>query len=278
MIGIGDLLKYLILGVIQGITEPLPISSSGHLALISKLFNFTINDLNYEIITNFGSFIAIFIIFYKDIIKLIKGFLTYIFNKDKRKENETIFKYCWLIVVGSIPAAVIGILLKDKIETISNNTNILGICFLITSILLFSIRNKNGKKDDNDITFKDAIIIGLFESFALLPGISRSGTVMVACMLLGLKNKTALKYTFMLYLPVSLGSMVLGVKDLLEVSNLSSLVLPYALGMLLAFTFTYLCYGILKKTVNNGTYWKFSIYTLIIFIFTLIYFNLSFIK
>ena len=114
------LIKYAILGIIQGLTEPLPISSSGHLLVFKNLFNTNMfNDLNFEIVVNFASFIAILFIFRKDIIKLIKSFFLYLFGqKDNRKKYKDDFKYCMLIVIGSIPVGIAGILFKDKIETI----------------------------------------------------------------------------------------------------------------------------------------------------------------
>ena len=115
-----NLIKYAILGIIQGLTEPLPISSSGHLLVFKNLFNTNMfNDLNFEIVVNFASFIAILFIFRKDIIKLIKSFFLYLFGqKDNRKKYKDDFKYCMLIVIGSIPVGIAGILFKDKIESI----------------------------------------------------------------------------------------------------------------------------------------------------------------
>ena len=161
------LIKYIILGIIQGITEPLPISSSGHLFIFKQLFNTDIlNDLNFEIFLNFASFIAIFIIFWNDIVKLINGFFKYIFNKNDKDNFKDEFKYCLLIIIGSIPVGVVGFLFKDQIESILNKTWIVGIMFIITAISLIIVRNINGNKDDKSITYKDAIIIGLIEAIA----------------------------------------------------------------------------------------------------------------
>ena len=146
-------LIYIFLGIIQGLTEPLPISSSGHLYLMKQLFNTNLlNDLNFEIVVNFGSFIAIFFIFYKDIIKLINGFFKYIFDKKNQKKYYNEFKYCMLIIIGTIPVGIAGIFLKDIIENTLTKTWILGICFLITALALFIVKNIKGTKDDYDIT------------------------------------------------------------------------------------------------------------------------------
>lgn len=256
-----EIIKYLIFGLVQGLTEPLPISSSGHLVVLRYLFNTdTFDDLTFEILLNFASFIAIFFLFRKDIFRLIESFFKYIFKKDSRKDPKVAddFKYCWLIVLGSVPAAIGGILLKDFIESKLGNIKILGVAFLITALMLFLVRKINGSKKDKDLTFMDALIIGLFQLIALVPGISRSGAVLVGCLLRKLDRDSALRYAFMLYLPVSIGSFVLSIKDLVNIDT--SLILPYSLGFLATTVMTYFAslwfFGIVKK----GRLAKFSIY------------------
>ena len=188
-----EFLKYVILGIIQGITEPLPISSSGHLLIFKELFNTNMfNDLNFEVIANFGSFIAILMIFWNDIVKLVTGFFKYLFGKKDKKKFADDFKYCMLIVVGSIPVGIMGLLFKDKIESFSNVYEV-GFALLITAIALFIVKDSKGKKKDYDITYKDAIIIGLFQMIALIPGLSRSGMTLVGCLLCGLSREASLK-------------------------------------------------------------------------------------
>lgn len=270
------LFEYIIFGIIQGLTEPLPISSSGHLVLLKNIFNTTIqNDLNFEIVVNFGSFLAILLIFWKDIIKLIHSFFGFIFtkNKEKKKEYQIDFKYCLLIIIGSIPVGITGLLLKDKIETILSGPRILGVAFLITALALFLVRNSKGIKKDKDITYKDAIIIGLLQMVALFPGISRSGTVLVGCLLCGLSRETSLKYTFMLYFPVSVASMGLGLIDMLGSDNIASLVLPYTAGLIASGIVTFFAYRWLSNWVKKGQLWKFSIYCLTLGIFVLFFFR-----
>ena len=265
------LIKYILLGIIQGITEPLPISSSGHIFIIKQLFNTNMfNDLNFEIFVNFASFIAILIIFWKDVIKLIDGFFKYLFKKNKQYYNE--FKYCMLIIIGSIPVGILGILFKDEIETTLSKTWIVGIMFIITGICLLLVKNIKGNKDDYDITYKDAIMIGLIQGLALFPGLSRSGMVLVGCLLCKLNREASLKYTFMLYFPVSAATMILGVKDVIETGLSSSLLLYYFVGMIFSFIFTYLFYKVLSNIVKKGKLYKFSIYLFIVGMFVLLYF------
>ncbi len=267
------IIKYTILGIIQGLTEPLPISSSGHLLIFRELFNTNMfNDLNFETIVNFGSFLAILFIFRKDIIKLIKNFFTFIFQKEKRKLTYQDFKYCLLIIIGTIPVGIVGFLFKDKVENLMS-VQAVGIALLFTAIMLFLVRNLKGTKDDQDITYKDAIIIGLIQMITILPGISRSGTVLVGCLLCKLKREAALKYTFMLYFPVSAAAMLLGVSDLISDSNLNTVLLPYTIGMLAAMIVTYFAYLWLSNIVKNGKLWHFSIYCIIVGLFVIFYFR-----
>lgn len=267
------LIKYIILGIIQGVTEPLPISSSGHIFILKQLLNTNMfNDLNFEIFLNFASFIAIFIIFWQDIKQLIISFFKYLFVKKNKNKYYKEFKYCLLIVIGSIPAAIIGFLFKDEIETVLNKTWIVGITFIITGIALLLVKNINGKKNDYDITYKDAILIGLMQALALLPGLSRSGMVLVGCLLVKLSRETSLKYTFLLYLPVSVGTFILGVKDVIEVGVNSNLLMYYIIGMIFSGLFTFLTYKILSEIVKRGKLWKFSIYLFIVGIFVLLFF------
>lgn len=267
-----EYIKYIILGIIQGITEPLPISSSGHIFLFKNLFETEIfNTLNFEIISNFGSFLAILFIFRKDIIDLIKYFFTFIFNKQKRKENKDGFMYVIKMVISTIPVGISGILFNEYLESHFTSLKFLAISFLFTALMLYLVRNIKGEKDSFDITFKDALIIGLFQAITIIPGISRSGTVLVACLICKLKRDAALKYTFMLYFPVSVGTMLLKAPELINTET--SLLIPYMSGMIAALAITFFSYKWLSNLVKKGKLWKFSIYCILLSLFILIYFR-----
>ena len=267
-----DYIKYIILGIVQGITEPLPVSSSGHIYLFKNLFNTEIfNTFNFEIISNFGSFLAILFIFRKDIIDLIKHFFNYIFNSKKRKSSKNGFMYVIKMIISTIPVGISGILFNDYLESNYTSLKMLAIAFLFTALMLYIVRNIKGEKDSYNITFKDAIIFGLFQAITIIPGISRSGTVLVACLICKLKREDALKYTFMLYFPVSLGTMLLKAPEIINTPT--SLLLPYLCGMLSALIITYFSYKWLSNMVKQGKLWKFSIYCLCLAIFIFIYFR-----
>lgn len=264
------LLKYLILGIIQGFTEPLPISSSGHLRIFKSILNSEVlSDMNFEIVVNFGSLVAILILYRKEIVNIIKDFFCYI--KTKEEKYEVNYKYAWLIVVGTIPAALLGLFVKDFIEE-HFTTKLVGLMLIITSILLFMIKDIKGKKEKQDMTVLDALKIGLFQVVALLPGISRSGSTVVGGMKSNLTREAALNYSFMLYIPISVASMVLGISDLLNSGTLNELFIPYLVSMIAAGIVTYYAAKLFIDIMKKGKLIYFSIYCFIVGIVTFIVF------
>ena len=256
-----EILKYLLLSVVQGLTETIPVSSSGHLMIIKKLISLDVDFNTIAILTNFGSLIAILIIFWKDIVSLINSFFKYLSTKETKYKSE--YKYCWMIVLGCIPAGLCG-LIVSKLELfakIENNIKIVGLSLIITAVLLFIIRNFKGKKDDKDIGVKEALTVGCFQILGLFPGISRSGSTIVGGMSGGLKRDTAFKYSFMLYIPMSIAAMGL---ELFDIEFNSSLILPYAISIIVSCIVTLLVTKWFRKIVNEGKLIYFSIYCLIV--------------
>lgn len=261
------LIKYIILGIIQGITEPLPISSSGHLKIIKSLFNNEVlSDMNFEIIVNFGSLIAILILYKNEIITIIKDFFMYI--KTKKQEYRTNYKYAWLIIVATIPSALLGLLIKDFIENIFT-TKLVGLMLIITSILLYMIKDTKGIKEKEDITFIDAFKIGMFQVIALFPGISRSGATVVGAMKSNLKRETALNFSFMLYIPISIASFFLGMSDLISSNNL---LIPYIISMIISSIVTYYSAKVFINIMKKGKLIYFSLYCLVLGLITFLKF------
>lgn len=256
-----EMLKYIILGLIQGLTETIPVSSSGHLMILKRLMDMNVDFDTIAILTNFGSLIAIVILFWNDLVKLIKNFFIYLFKKDKSAKND--YKYYWMIVLGCIPAGLMG-LVVSKLELfakIENNIKIVGLSLIITSILLFIVRNFKGKKSDNEIGVREALTVGAFQIMGLFPGISRSGSTIVGGMSSGLKRDTAFKYSFMLYIPMSIAATGL---ELTSIDLHSDLIIYYAASILVSTIVTLLVTKWFRKIVNNGKLIYFSIYCLIV--------------
>lgn len=256
-----ELLKYILLGLVQGLTETIPISSSGHLMILKSLMNANMDYSTIAIMTNFGSLIAIIILFWNDIVKLIGGFFKYLGTKKEEYKSE--FKYCWMIVLGCIPAGLVGLLVSklNLFEKIENNIKIVGVSLIITSILLFIVRNFKGKKDDKSVGIKEALTVGALQIIGVFPGISRSGSTIVGGMISGLKRDTAFKYSFMLYIPMSIAATGLELSDL----SISSSLIPYYIASVaVSAIVTLLVTKWFRKIVNNGKLIYFSIYCLIV--------------
>ena len=268
-----DLLKYIFLGFVQGITEPIPVSSSGHLLIFQKLIG-GMDKIDYGILatlTNFGSFIAICLIFKNELIDLIKSFFGYLKNKDKKDYSN--YKYCWYIVLATIPAGIMGLVVTKLgfFDALEKNVKFVGVTLLITGIFLFLIRNFKGKKDKKDITLKDALTVGLFQVVALVPGISRSGSTMIGGMFRGLKRETAFNFSFMLYIPISIATTLLGFKDLISANLDINTVMLYLISTIVAFIFTYIGTKWFRKMVKEGKLIYFSLYCLIVGLLVIIF-------
>ncbi|MFA7301286.1 MAG: undecaprenyl-diphosphate phosphatase [Candidatus Shapirobacteria bacterium] len=234
-----NLFQSLLLGVTQGISEFLPISSSGHLNLLQYFFGFT-PSLSLDIFLNTATLFSV-LFFFKNQIK-------YFF------EN---LKY---IIVASIPAALVGIFLKDQVEIIFGNIHLLPYFFLITSSLLISTKfiTNNGT---TKLNFKSALIIGLMQSLAILPAVSRSGSTITMALWLGLAPLEAFNFSFCLFIVASLGTILLDANNLFTSSNFSPLMLS---TFLITFLAGIIALYFLKKVVISKNLWYFGVYTLIL--------------
>lgn len=263
------IIKMIIIGLVQGFTEPIPVSSSGHVMIASQILGLGEQGFTFAILTNTASLLAILIVFREDIIRLVKGFFLYIKTREERYRSE--FRFCLFVVVGSIPAGVLGVLLSDYIaDTVS--MTIIAFMLIITGIALWLIRNMKGKKTEKDLTTKDAILVGLGQAVALTPGISRSGATVISSIATGMTQETALRYSFMLYIPVSLGGVVLGISDFLSEPNKMELALPYGAAFIATFIMTYFAMRWFMGIMKNGklhyfAYYCFSVAALLLLFF-----------
>lgn len=274
------LIEYIFLGILQGITEPIPVSSSGHILILQTILEKMNQVVNIDFetlatITNLGSLVAIIIIFWKEIINLIKSFFTYVFNKDSRKKDniKNDYMYCWKIVIATIPAGVAGLIVTklDLLEKLEENVKFVGLMLLVTSLFLFLIKDFKGKKEKSNITFIDAIVIGLSQMIAIIPGISRSGATIVGGMFSKLKREAAFDYSFILYIPISIATSLLGIKDLLEMSISSTEYILYIIAAILSGIFTYVFTKWFAKIVKEGKLIYFSIYCLIVGVLVILF-------
>jgi len=259
-----ELLKYLFLGFIQGITEPIPVSSSGHLILFEHFFGLQISGLSFEVLVNFASLLAVLFIYRSDLIQLTKNSVSYLVVSDKTESMKKDFYFVLYLIIGTIPAGIIGVLFQDQIAAIFKGVRVIGFTLIITGIALWLIRNLKGSKGDGELTLKDSIIIGLSQAVALIPGISRSGATIVSSMALGTKRETALKFSFFLYIPVSVGGMILSLSELIHDPRMGELFLPYTLAFIASLVASYFSLKWFINIMQKGKLGYFSIYCFVV--------------
>jgi len=203
-----ELLKYIFLGIVQGLTEVLPISSSRHVALAQLILNIQQpHGILFLILVNTGSLIAILIHFRKMIKRIVVHTIQYLFGKEKLPEMKEDFHYGVKIIIASIPTAIVGILLKDVLENLYSDYTlfVVGIGLLITSTILYVVRIAPAQHVTQKLTYKNALVIGCIQPFAILPGLSRSGLTTSTGLLRRVSMDTALSFSLMLYIPISIG-------------------------------------------------------------------------
>lgn len=260
--GLLTLIKYLILGLVQGITEPIPISSSGHLIIVRELFGIEAKGLSFEIFVNFASLLAVLIIYRSDIIRLITNGYRFIIKKDQAAKSD--FQFIIYLIVGTIPVGVVGLLFGDFLGELLSGTKVVGVTLLITAVAIWTIRNLRGKKSDGDLTMKDAIIVGLAQAIAVTPGISRSGASIVSSMLVGMNQETALRFAFLLYIPVSLGTGIIEIPEIISDPNFDQLMIPYIIAFIASFIATYFALKWFMDIMRKGNLKYFAYYCVIV--------------
>lgn len=231
-------MRQLILGIVQGLTEFLPISSSGHLVILKHWLNFHGEGVIMEVTLHFSTLLAIIIFFRKKILDYVT------------KEKISI------VIVGTIPIALIGIFFKNEIEILFNNYLLVTVTLSITGIMLFLSRNSKENKEELDL--KTAFIIGMAQAFALTPGISRSGFTVATALLLGVTRKKAFEFSFILAIPALLGAFIINIPDILETNYIE--VLHLIPGTLAAFLSGLLALWIFYKLIIKKDLYLFSYY------------------
>ena len=257
-----EILKYLFLGLFQGLTEPIPISSSGHLVLAQHFLDIKIEGMSFELFVNTASLIAVLLIYRKDLVRLTTNGINYIVKREESSKAD--FRFIIYLIIATIPAGVIGVLFDDVIASIfKEGIRLIGITLIVTGIALWFIRNMKGRKGDSELRLRDAIIIGLAQAMALIPGISRSGATIVAAMGLGMKQETALRFSFLLFIPVSFGGMLLSVTDIVGDPQINQLAIPYIVAFLGSLVASYYSLKWFMNIMARGNLKYFSFYCFI---------------
>jgi undecaprenyl-diphosphatase len=208
-------LQSVILGIIQGVTEFLPISSSAHLILIPIIFNFSngvADSLFFDVSLHFGTFLSVIIFFFKDWVSLLKSFFTSLTNRGEKTADEKLF---WYIFLATLPAAFFGVIFEDAIELMFHSFERISMLYIATSltlvsfVMIFSEKHSKGEKTTKDMSLKDAMIIGAAQALALFPGVSRSGITISVGLFLGYRREESAKFSFLLSTPVIFGAFLL---------------------------------------------------------------------
>mgnify|MGYP002575693530 CR=1 FL=1 len=260
------LLKKIILGIIQGITEILPISSSGHLLIFSKLLNIDSNGLSLIIFLHFGSLVAMIIYYRKTIWNIITSLFKYIFQKNRDEECKYYCKLFLLMVVASIPAGIIGLCLGDIIDSYFTSLYYVFAFLIITGILLLINQKLTEKKSLKDISYIDALEIGLFQSIGVLPGISRSGITIFGGKVAKLNNEEAANFSFLLFLPVTLGSFIWKIISEYQFifSQPTEILIGDFIAVIIAGFTTFIAVKVLFKVIKKGKLHYFSYYCFLV--------------
>lgn len=255
------MLEATLLGAVQGLTEFLPVSSSGHLALARIFLGANEPSLSYDLVLHISTTFATLIYFSKDLCALYCEWGYGLFNRNARKWNG--WRVGCGVIVGSCFTAPIGLFLKDVVEAFSQNSLAVSIGLLITSFLLIS--SKFIKERDAVLSPFSAAVIGIVQGIAVFPGISRSGSTIWSGLFLGLKKEEAFRFSFLLSIPAILGATLLQAKDVGGAGAFySSLPEGWFLGAALSFLLGYVSLVMLKKLVTSSQWWLFGVYTLII--------------
>lgn len=256
-----NLFQVLTLSLVQGFTEFLPVSSSGHLVIFQKLFGLAEAPIFFDVLLHVGTLISIIFYFRKSLLEFFSF----------KKEN---IKLVGLIILGTLPAVFIGFLAKDQIEAAFNSLKMTGISFLITAVFLFSTRVASRLIKVNKgllgIAWLDALIIGIFQAMAILPGVSRSGSTITGSLWRGLSKEAAFVFSFYLAIPAILGAAVLQTKDLSFYSS-NNLIYGFV-GLIISAIVGYVALRLLEGILKSEKLWYFGFYCLALGIVLLVIF------
>ncbi|MCH7232683.1 undecaprenyl-diphosphate phosphatase [Glycomyces sp. L485] len=252
-----DIWQAIILGIVQGITEYLPISSTGHVAVVANWIGLDPSAesmIAFSAVTQSGAIIAVLTYFFKDIVRIVKGWTVGVLNADKRGHD---YRFGWYVIVGSVPIIVAGLLFKDSIDSIYNlwviAIGMIGWAF----VMWFAERVATHQRSESHVNMRDAIFVGCIQVLALFPGVSRSGATMTAGMLRDLNRPAATRLAFFLGIPAITGAALLTAGDAFDGSlPLASLITGIVVTVLVA----YAAIAWLMKFVSNHTFMGFVWY------------------
>ncbi|MBK8903047.1 MAG: undecaprenyl-diphosphatase UppP [Anaerolineaceae bacterium] len=266
-----SIIEALIIGIIQGATEFLPISSSGHLVLLPEVFNMTNPDLTLIGLVHAGTLLAVLIYFRQDLWNIVTAVLRGLPQRQPFAEADA--RLGWLIVVGSIPVGIIGLLFADFFEEVFSSPATAAGFLLVTAVLLvIGERLLSGKKELAQMTWTDAVVVGLFQMIALFPGVSRSGSTIVGGLARGLDRPTAARFSFLLGIPAILAAGLQAILEIFSVNGRDFSTAVYVVSFIAAGVTGYACIHWLLTWVKKHTLYGFAAY---VALFSVIFLGVS---
>ena len=265
-----DIIQALILGIVQGLTEFLPVSSSAHLVFVPYLIG-TTSSLAYDTLLHIGTLVAVVAYFWNDIINMLKSFFSSLLDIPRgqfRKglQEDQFKKLAWFVIIGSIPAGLAGILFKGFFEGLFSNIIAVGFFLIITGFLLWGSEMMSRKISDKtslkEMSVKKSILVGIAQAFAIAPGISRSGATISAGLFLGIERELAARYSFLLSIPAILGAALVQAKDITSFMDIGSA--AAIAGFIAAIISGYLAVRFMLKLVKEKNLLPFAYYCWIV--------------
>ena len=256
-----ELIKAMILGVVQGLTEFLPISSSGHLVIGSELMNFQEQGVIFDVFVHLGTLLAVVIVFRKELVDMVKAPFA-LFQGDKSESVRHFFLLDVYIVVATLPAVIVGLFLKDSIENLFGNILVVYFMLIITGIIMIISRYLPQK--DKPITWGRSLLVGCAQACAILPGLSRSGSTIFAGMALGIDREKIARFSFIMSIPAILGAAVLQFGDLLVNTPGTGALINIGAGAAMAAVSGYFAIKLLLDIIRRNRLQWFGYYCLLI--------------
>lgn len=260
-------IQAIILGILQGLTEFLPISSSGHLVILPFFLGWDLPEKEmfiFNVLVQIGTLVAVIVFFWKDLVSIIVDFFKQLFKGTPFATHHA--RMGWLLIAATIPAGLAGIFLQDLVEQTFSSPLFAGIALIFTAVLMFVAEKVSQQVGDvQDITLVDALVMGLFQALALFPGVSRSGSTISGGMTRRLKREAAGKFSFLMSIPIMVAAGGLSTyKMLTEVPNLSEFLPLMVIGFLAAMVVGYIAIRWLLRFLVNHSLIYFSIYCFVI--------------
>lgn len=269
-----NLIQALILGIVQGLTEFLPISSSAHLVLVPFFLGWdktipTEQIFPFGVLVQWGTLLAVIVYFWKDLWAILKAWFAALLHSRPFESADA--RMGWYIILATIPAGIFGLLIKDQVEAAFNSPAATGLFLLVTAVFLIAAELfGKGKRDLTGIHWLDALVMGLFQAAAIFPGVSRSGSTITGGMLRGLDRPSAARFSFLMSIPIMLAAGLLSLTDLGGMTSLSTFLPALLVGFIAAAIFGFLSIKWLLNFLRTHRLYGFAVYCALLGIITII--------